>query len=165
MKTGGILALLGGIISLVGTFVLTFYEFTGYGIMGSGIGLLISAGDIFAIAAYYGAMVYLFEILFLVLIWGGVLSIAGIKVRALAIIGGLFAIILAVFHMVVAFAGYSLPLDVLQAAFFFSGPSGAYPLHVTVGDYVVPLLTAGLGIYFLLVGGILAFIGGVIPRD
>ena len=165
MRTGAILALLGGIISLVGTFVLTFYEFTAYGIMGSGIGLLVSAGDIFAVAAYYGAMVYVFEILFLILIWGGVLSIIGMKVRALAIIGGLFAIILSVFHMVVAFAGYSLPLDVLQAAFFFSGPSGAFPLHVAVGDYVVPFLTAGLGIYVLLGGGVLAFVGGVMPRD
>jgi len=101
----------------------------------------------------------------LVLIWGGVLSVIGARVRVLAILGGLFSIILAIFHMVVAFAGYSLPLDILQAAFFFSGPSGAFPIHVAVGNYVVPLLTAGLGIYFLLAGGVLAFVGGVIPRD
>jgi len=165
MKIGGILALLGGIISLIGTFVLTFYQSAPYNIMGSGIGLLVNVGDSLAMAAYYGWTVYFFEILFLVLIWGGVLQIAGAKVRALAILGGVFAIILAVFHIVVAFAGYSLPLEVLQAAFFFSGPSGAYPLHVAVGDYVVTLLTAGLGIYFLLVGGVLAFVGGVMPRN
>ena len=165
MKNGGIIALLGGIISLVGTFVLTFYESTPYNIMGSGIGLLVNIEDSLAMAAYYGWTVYFFEILFLVLIWGGVLSIIGAKVRVLAILGGIFAITLAVFHIVVAFAGYSLPSDVLQAAFFFSGPSGAYPLHVAVGDYVIPLLTAGLGMYFLLSGGVLAFIGGVMPRD
>jgi len=165
MRTGGILALLGGIISLVGTFVLTFYEFAAYGIIGSGIGLLLSVGEIFALAAYYGWIVYLFEILFLILIWGGVLQIIGAKVRALAIIGALFAIILAVFHIIIALMGYSLPLDVLQAAFFFSGQTGAFPMHVPVGDYVVPAGTAGLGIYFLLGGGVLAFVGGVMPRD
>jgi len=165
MKNGGILALLGGIISLVGTFVLTFYEFTPYNITGSGIGLLVSVGETFALAAYYGWIVYFFGILFLVLIWGGVLSVIGARVRVLAILGGLFAIILAIFHMVVAFAGYSLPLDILQAAFFFSGPSGAFPIHIAVGDYVVPLLTAGLGIYFLLIGGVLGLVGGILPRD
>ncbi|MFX0026772.1 MAG: hypothetical protein ACFE8M_10175 [Candidatus Hermodarchaeota archaeon] len=165
MKNGGIIALLGGIISLVGTFVLTFYESATYNIMGSGIGLLVNIGDSLATAAHYGWIVYFYEILFLILIWGGVLQIVGAKIRALAILGGIFAITLAVFLIVVAFGGYSLPSDVLQAAFFFSGPSGAYPLHVAVGDYVVPPLTAGLGIYFLLVGGVLAFIGGAMPRD
>ncbi|MFW9945478.1 MAG: hypothetical protein ACFFDX_01475 [Candidatus Odinarchaeota archaeon] len=165
MKNGGILALLGGIITLVGTFVLTFYESATYNIKGSGIGLLVNIEDSLAMAASYGWIVYFFEILFLVLIWGGVLSIIGAKVRVLAILGGIFAIILAVFLIMVAFVGYNLPDDVLTAGFFFSGPLGAYPLHIAVGDYVVPDLTAGLGIYFLLVGGVLAFIGGVMPRD
>ncbi len=164
MKTGQILALLGGIISLVGTFVLTFFEV--FGAKGSGIGLLVSAGNIFQAAAVYGEpLIYVFEILWLILIWGGVLSIVGVKVRALAIIGGIFAIFLAVYQMVVAFAGYSLPVEFMQAAIFFGADTGAFPLHVAVGDYIVPFFTAGLGIYVLLGGGVLAFVGGVMPRD
>jgi len=165
MRAGQILALLGGIISLVGTFVLTFWEFPMMGVKGSGIGLLVSMGNVFQMGAYYGATVYVFEILWLILIFGGVLSIIGLKVRALAIIGGLFGILLAVYHMIVAFMGYGLPVEMIQAAIFFGGNTGAFPLHVAVGDYIVPLMTAGLGIYVTLGGGVLAFVGGVMPRD
>ena len=169
MKTGAILALIGGILSLVAVFVLTFFEIMG--IKGSGIGLLVSAGDVFAAAAYMGALVYVFEILWLILIWGGALQLIGIKVRALAIIGGIFAILLAVFQMVVALAGATLPMEIQQAALFFAQnpyiipPTFPFPFHVALGTYIGAPATAGLGIYVLLGGGVLAFVGGVLPRD
>ena len=169
MRAGAILALIGGILSLFTVFLLSFYQIEvipGVYLSGSGLGLLMSVGDVFTLATYYGQTIWLvLEVVFLICIFGGVLSIIGLKVRALAIIGGIFSIFIAVFHMLVAFG--ALPAEFAAAmAFFATDPALApIPLHVGVGQYLAPGGSAGLGIYLLLGGGVLSFVGGVLPRD
>lgn len=157
MKTGGILALIGGILSLVACFLLSFYG--GYGLDGWGTGVLMNAGFWLDVATLYGyPLLTAAVIIFSILIFGGVLQIIGIKSRATAIIGAIFSLVLAIF-LILAISG-TLPLEITIMASTFAGPTTipGLPLHVALGDY-------GLGIFVLLGGGVLAFVGGILPRD
>ncbi|MFW9945479.1 MAG: hypothetical protein ACFFDX_01480 [Candidatus Odinarchaeota archaeon] len=161
MKTGGILALIGGIISLFACFLLSFYQFGPY-TYGWGTGLLLNAGYWIEAATIYGeTLIIVAVIVFIIFIFGGVLQIIGIKSRATAIIGALFSILLAVFFILFLSGALAGWYDIAILAFTFTGPVGSVgplPLHVGLGDF-------GLGVFVLLAGGVLSLVGGILPRD
>jgi hypothetical protein len=161
MKTGGILALIGGIVSLFACFLLSFYQM-GPTTYGWGTGLLLNAGYWIEAATIYGEpLITAGVIVFIIFIFGGVLQIIGVKVRALAIIGGLFAILLAVFFILLLSGALAGWYEIAILGFTFTGPVGSLgplPLHVALGDF-------GLGIFVLLAGGVLSLVGGIMRRD
>ncbi len=159
-KSGKILALLGGILVVIGTFGLSLYSDSGnfyYGIgyffpfsnftslfTGGWVAILIAVGIIFYLLAF-------------------ILILIGMKSRIFAIIGSLFPLAMATFVFLFAFGVW--PNGLLAA-----WPAGDFlPLVAQWVPMSFPqtVLFGGvdLGTWVIAVGGLLALISGFISRE
>jgi hypothetical protein len=152
MGAGKVLCILGGIITLLATFLFSFVS-GGYGLgFALNIPLLFSSGNVLAI---------IMTIVFIIFLLAGIFIILGVKSRAIAIIGAILAIGVGVYWML-SFAGF-LPPQVAQFIFFFGHADlvpNIIPVTVTVGPF-----GWGLGLYLLVGGGVLGLIGGIMGPD
>lgn len=160
-KAGKILALLGGIFTLIGTFVLSLFT-TGSSYF-YGIGLFIPftnftglfLGDWVNILVGIGVVLYLLAFL---------LILIGIKVKILAFIGSLFPLAMVVFIVLGAF-GLTGPL------FYIGNVIGGGGMTALVDGWVplsFPVLLLGeidLGTWIIGLGGLLALISSFLSRD
>lgn len=164
MKSGRLLTLLAGIITIVGTYV--FAIFGGSGIVGSGIGFITNLPDLFGnttvIASFLGWevwVVYIVLILFIIFLAAGVLQIVGMANRVISFIFSLFPIAVALMIILLAYT------DILgTASAFFT----YFFLHTQIGNiypFLVPLDILALGVYLIMAGGVLGFISAFLPRD
>jgi hypothetical protein len=128
-----------------------------YPIYGWGTGLLMNLVWIFGSGP--PVLVWIATFIFLVLIFGGLFQLGGIKSRSSAIIGAIFALLLAI-YLILALSGVfaSIPDIALLPLLFVTNNVGPLPLHVAIGNY-------GLGVFVLLAGGVLGLVGGILPRD
>jgi hypothetical protein len=155
MGAGKVFCILGGIIAIVATFLFSFaavgpaYFYT--------IGLFLnlttwfSTGDI---------LIIIMCVVFLILMIGGFLILGGVKVRALAIIGSIFAIVESV-YFILTFYVFGIFSDIGQFSILFVAFSlveGFVPVNVALGS-------VSLGTYLLLGGGVLGLIGGIMGPD
>jgi len=166
MGAGKILCILGGIIALAATLFFSFFtleifliEFPGYG-----IGLFMNFMDILD-----GAEVLHIIILFVYAIGviSGVFILIGAKVRALAIIGAIFALFLGVMLLLVVGLEIDLGDDLNASVLMFAEEAlvdGIIPFDIPLG-LGNPFLILNLGTILLLVGGALGLIGGIIGGD
>jgi len=171
MESGKILAIIAGIVTLLGTYV--FALGGGAGLVSSGIGLIYGTinnlADLFLDSATYSAginpiLYWIFIILFVIWLASGVLQFIGIKSRVAIFIFSLFPLTLGIVFMLALYApgvfgGTSGPLYIL---FVFSSIGeqygGFFPILINLGD-------AALGVYLLIAGGALGLISAFLPRD
>ena len=154
MGAGKIFCILGGIVTLLATFLFSFAGtapiYLYYIGLLRNLGIWFGTGDI---------VIIIMIVVFLVVMLSGVFILVGVKSRVLAIIGSILAIALGAYLML-SFFGI-LPIDVSQFALLFVGDAlveGIIPLNVPLGD-------ASLGTYLMLVGGVLGLIGGIMGPD
>jgi hypothetical protein len=171
MGAGKILTLIGGILTLVATYLLTFYG-NGPFVL-SGIGAWMNIPEMFAnpsawVLSLPEFMAYIIAILIIIFLVTGAIILIGIKVRALGIIGAIFALFGGVYFLLCLFTGLSfLPIEFVAYIDAFGGDAiveGIFPFHLGLGVSAFTG-TVGLGTYVLLGGGILGFIGAILPRD
>jgi len=159
MGAGKVFCILGGIITLVATFLLSFASFEivpGVYFYLYYIGFLQNIGSVFT----SGDMVIIIVgIVFLVCMFSGIFILIGVKSRALAIIGAILAILLGGFFLLAFYQ--VLPPDVAVYIIFFFNDAlveGIIPLDISLG-------IASLGTFIFLGGGVLGLIGGIMGPD
>ncbi|MFX1379770.1 MAG: hypothetical protein ACFFA4_11840 [Promethearchaeota archaeon] len=150
MGAGKVLCIIGGIVTLLATFLFSFVtNFFGIGFI-MNIPALFSTGDV---------LVIIMAIVFIIFLLAGLFIILGLKSRALAIIGAILAIVVGVYFML-SFVGV-LPFTISQFAIMFAHlplVANIIPIDLMLGPY-------GLGTYLLIAGGVLGLIGGIMGPD
>jgi small neutral amino acid transporter SnatA (MarC family) len=177
LKTGKLLCLIGGLITLVTTFLFAwfFVDEGGNQYYGHGLGVLFSLpttfGNAEAIALSWGAGVPTFAIYIvggalIVFLFSWLLILLGIKNRVVPIIGGL---IIAGMSLAIIFGPFSVPPNILDYVSIFSSEAwGVFPFNIPIGPVGTTVggsVGVSLGTYLLLGGGVLGIIGGFLPRD
>jgi hypothetical protein len=159
MGAGKVLCILGGLLALVAMFVFTLYNNIIVGI-GSGYGIFINfltimqSGNILAIV---------FTIMFAISTISGIFIIIGVKSRAMALIGAIFVLVLGIFLLITPglYIVFSPDIEIALQSFastFSLGGIIPYDLPIGFGDL-------SLGWIFLLTGGGLGLIGGILGPD
>ena len=162
MGAGKIFCIIGGIVTLLACFLFSFGDFPLFpGSYFFGLGLFLNIGDIFASGL---VLAIVFAILGIILMISGLLIILGVKSRAIAIIGSIFAIFMSVWFLLSFYLVFTGDL-LLGVTVFVNVPlvEGFIPLHVGLGGTL--FATVGLGTYLLLGGGVLGLIGGIMGPD
>ena len=164
MRSGQALALLSGIITILGTYVIAIYGTTG--VVGSGIGFIFNLGELFAnaeaIAASLAAPVwwyYIYLIGFIVFLAAGVLQIIGMKNRFISLIFSLFPLAVGLMFFFLVYTDV-LGIKSLFFAIVFAGEQ-----YGNIFPFLVPLGDLALGTYVLIAGGVLGIISVFLPRD
>jgi len=152
MALGKILMILGGIITIVATYVFTFYAFPPF--YGWGIGAWLIVADAFASGEIMIILIEIFIILFLI---AGVIQFIGVKSRAVGFIGSLLALGGFIYFMLIEFSLISS--TAIYALLFVGEALGPLPIHISVGSF------AGLGVYLLAGGAVLGLIGTFVGRE
>lgn len=162
MGAGKVFCILGGIVTLVATYLFTFGNSAFYpGQYFYGIGLILNIPNLFQSGQVLYIIIAIIGIIFLI---SGILIILGVKSRALAIIGSIFAIFIGMYFILAIFL--VIPLEIGQFIGIFLNYElyiGILPYHVGLG--LTFFGTVGLGSYLLVGGGILGLIGGIIGPD
>ena len=151
MGAGKILCIIGGIVTLLATYLFSFATPLVFGLgFVMNIPMWFSTGD---------PLIITMTIVFIIFLFAGLFIILGVKSRAIGLIGSIFAIVVSVYFLL-TFYGL-LPLIVGQFALLFTHlplVMGIIPLDVFLGG-------ASLGTFLLLGGGILGLIGGIMGPD
>ena len=152
MGFGKILTLLGGLITIVATYVLAFYAFPPF--YGWGIGAWLNVVSIFTSG---DIMVIIIEVIIVLFLLAGLFQLIGVKSRALGIIGSLLALGGFIYFMLIEFSLISS--SAIYALLFVGNALGPLPFHIGVGSF------ASLGTYVLAGGAVLGLIGSFAGRD
>ncbi len=164
MGAGKVLCIIAGIVTLISTYLLAFFA-VAPPVYGWGIGFIFQIPEMFTNPGTYGIlgipdyMVYIMAVLGIIFLVAGIFQIIGVKTRVTALIGSIFALGLAIFIILVGFG--VLPSQWGVYTLFFAGDSlveGIIPFHLALGNL-------SLGIYTLLLGGVLGLIGGIMGPD
>jgi hypothetical protein len=159
-KGGKLLAILGGILVLLGTFGLSLY-YNGNYFYGIGFFLPFTnftglfAGNWVQIIVAVGLILYLLAFL---------LIFIGIKVRALAFIGSLFPLAMAVFVILAGFGLWTAPLDYINGM-IVTPMTALVPMWVPLSFSTTIVSTIDLGTWVIALGGLLALISSFISRE
>ena len=154
MAFGKILMILGGLITLVATYVFAFYVLIPGTWYGWGIAAWVFVPDAFASGDIMVILIEIFIILFLV---AGVIQFIGVKSRVIGFIGSLLALGGFIYFMLIEFSLISS--TAIYALLFAGVPLGPLPIHVAVGSF------ASLGTYLLAGGAVLGLIGTFVGRE
>lgn len=158
LGAGKVLVLVGGVLTLVSTFFLSFYA-AGGGDYGFGLGFIFNLGDIMANPGSYvpgeTMTVYIVAIVYIVFLLSGILQLVGLVSRVIAIIGSVIVLAIGVLMLLVLLNVLAVYAPYLT---LFNGP----PIVAGILPYDLPLGSASLGTYILLAGGALGFIGGIL---
>jgi len=157
MGAGKAFAIIGGLLVIVATFILSLYT---YGVeYASGINIIMNFAELFA-----GEIINIvFGVLLIIFMISGILILIGVKSRALAIIGALMPLVLSIFIILG-------PLGILDLYSYFD-PLLGDQLVAGIIPYDMPiwpgsgLIQVSLGTYILLVGGLIGLISGFMSRD
>lgn len=164
MGAGKIIALLGGIITLLGTYVFALYGATGF--VGSGIGFILNIPDLFTEAGTIAPLLstpvwlfYIYLVIFIIFLASGVLQMATIKSRIVGFIFSLFPLGVGLMFIFLTYTDI-LGIKSLFFAIVFLGEQygNVFPVLLNLGDL-------GLGVYLLLAGGALGLISVFMDRD
>ncbi|MFX0148885.1 MAG: hypothetical protein ACFE8E_14190 [Candidatus Hodarchaeota archaeon] len=163
MKSGRALALISGLITIVGTYVLTVSAALPN--VSSGIGFITNLTDLFADpvgnAAYIGVDVwvyYILVVLFIVFLAADVLQIIGMANRAVSFIFSLFPLAIGLMFFFLTYTDVlGIKSEFFETYFEAAQIGGIFPFHVPLGDL-------GLGTYVLIAGGALGIISVFMKR-
>ena len=165
MGVGKPLALLGGLITLLGTYIFAIYGGTGSSV-GSGIGFILNLPELFrdaeANALFLStpvALYYVLVIVFIIFLASGVLQILSMRSRAVGFIFSLFPWGVGLMFLFIAYT------DILgiRSSFFV-----VYFVGEHYGDFFPILIELGyvdLGAYLLIAGGVIGVISVFSEHD
>ena len=164
MANGKFLALLGGIVTLIGTFFFSLFTsgaLYNYGIMGA-VGVL----DAISGSGVEGVV---FSIIYILYLLSFMLILIGIKSRIFAIIGSILPIAGMVFVILGAFGVWTYPINWLGNAIGGGGMGPLVPgiIPVSFDALLLPgsYSTIDLGTWIVGLGGLLALVSGFISRE
>jgi hypothetical protein len=164
LGVGKFLVTLGGIITLLGTYVFAIYG--GAAVRGSGIGLILNIPDLFINAETHApsiltpvALYYIYTIIFIIFLASGVLQILGRRSRLVSFIFSLFPLGVGLMFVFIAYTDV-LGIRTQFFAIYFAGEAlgNFYPFLIEMG-YI------DLGAYLLIAGGVLGVISVFSKRD
>jgi hypothetical protein len=165
MGVGKILALLGGIITLLGTYIFAIYGGTS-SYAGSGIGFILNIPELFVDAETNAPLIntpillyYIYIVIFIIFLASGVLQILSIRSRAVGFIFSLFPLGVGLMFVFIAYTDFLG----IRSAFF-----GLYFYGEQYGDFFPILIELGnidLGAYLLITGGVLGVISVFSDRE
>ncbi|MFW9823882.1 MAG: hypothetical protein ACFFE4_13140 [Candidatus Thorarchaeota archaeon] len=174
MKTGKILVLVGGLLTLVSTFFFSFGRTNGADgrTYASGIGFLFNLPEIIGNVAYWEGfmggetmVIYIVSIVLLVFLLSGVIQLVGLISKYVAIIGSLIVIgtsITIILAITIDVSGWGLNQ---YSALLWAPPiaDGVWPLDIPViGASGVFYQNLSLGTITLIAGGGLGLVGGIL---
>ena len=158
MGVGKILVLIGGLLTLLSTFFLSFYN-VGGGVYSSGLGFIYNISEIMANPGNYvpgeTMTVYIVAIVYIVFLISGILILVGLASRVIAVIGSIIVLAMSIMILLVLFGVLSVYAPYATLFEHTAIVPGILPLDV-------PLGSASLGTYTLLAGGVLGLIGGIL---
>jgi hypothetical protein len=155
VKVGKVLYIIGGLVTLLATFLFSFHTFFP-GLEFYSIGFIMNIPTLFTLG---DALYIIMTIVFIVFLLSGIFILLGVKSRILAIIGSLFAIGVGVYFMLVFYLGVSF--EISQFAFVFLDLAiieGILPLTINIG-------TVSIGPILVLGGGVIGLIGRILDTD
>jgi len=164
MGLGRNLALLGGIMTILGTYVFAVYGTLGW--VGSGIGFILNISDLFGNADIYALglstpvlLYYIYLVLFIIFLASGVLQMLSTRNRAVGFIFSLFPLGVGLMFIFLAYTDF-LGIKSYFFTTFFGGEhyGNIFPFLVDLGDLA-------LGSYLLIAGGALGVISVFSDRD
>ena len=166
MGLGKIFCILGGILALVATLFFSFYsvDVMGFTFPGYGIALFTNFIDIIDSGE---VMWIIFAIIYAIGVISGIFILIGAKVRALAILGAIFALFLGI--MILLVVGFEIDLGsdlTASVGLFVQDPlvEGILPFDISLG-LGNPFIVMNLGTVLLIAGGALGLIGGIMGPD
>jgi len=176
MKIGKILIVIGALLTLVSTFFLSFGQTNGADgrTYTSGIGFLFNLPQIWGNVAYWNGfnggetvLQYVFSIVFIFFVLSGVIQLAGLANKYVAIIGSL--IVLAFGITMIIFITVDIPGWALNrySSLLWRGSivDGIWPLDVRIiGASGVFYQGYSLGTFTLIAGGCLGLVGGILVK-
>lgn len=155
MKVGKVLYIIGGLVTLLATFLFSFHTFFP-GLDFYSIGFIMNIPVLFT----SGNVLYIImTIVFIIFLLSGIFILLGGKSRVLATIGFIFAIGVGVYFMLVFYLGVSF--EISQFAFVFLDLAiieGILPLTINIG-------TVSIGPILVLGGGVIGLIGRILDTD
>ena len=153
-----LLIVIAAVLTLLGTYVFALFPFFPP-LVGSGLGFAMNLPMIIGIDP--GAdfiMFYLFLVLFIVWLASGVLQLVGLKSKIVGIIFSLVPLAIGIMFVLLV---YTSILGTMTATFFIMTSAepiaGVIPILIEIGGM-------GLGVYFLLAGGVLGVVGSSLPQ-
>lgn len=154
-----LIIVIAAVLTILGTWVFALFPFL-FGTLGSGLGFAMNLPIIIGIDPGADAVVfYLLLVLFIVWLASGVLQLVGLKSRIVGIIFSLIPLAIGIMFVLLV---YTEILGVMSATFFFmtvAEPIGGFlPVWIDLGGM-------GLGVYFLIAGGVLGIVGSSLPTD
>lgn len=157
VQTSKLLAIIGAILSILGSFFFTLIP--GFAFNVYGVGALLSLPTAFSTAATFGWVDYVIIIAFLIFLLACLVQIFGIPNGIAAIVGGGITFIFCVFLILGSFGVLSVFSDRLGVLLDSNDwIAGIIPVTVNLG-------TLGLGTIIAAVGGGLTLASGFLPRE
>jgi len=171
MAKGKVITLIGGILTLLGTYTLTWFLFPsltniphawGYG----GIKTLMDLfTDTEKYANYYELDIWVIYIIAALVIWfliSGILQILVMKKRVLGIIGSIMPLVMSI--LILISVSFALIPEILKYLEIFADPApisrGVFPLNYNIAGR-----NESIGTYFLCAGAVLGIIGYYMSRE
>ncbi|MHA1678943.1 MAG: hypothetical protein ACTSW3_09225 [Promethearchaeota archaeon] len=152
------MAILGGILLLISTYLLAFQVTGPFNVYDTTAWLKLTNLFTSSTTHWYD---YLFAIIFVLFLLSGFLLLIGANKRGISIFSALIALLIG-FYIFITIVSDILPYEaeVYVYSWFTSGElvPGILPFNIPVGN-------ASLGLYLMLTGAVLGFIGGLMPRD
>ena len=154
-----LLIVIAAVLTILGTWLFALFP-SFPPLVGSGLGFAMNIPMIIGIDPGADAVVfYLMLVLFIAWLASGVLQLVGLKSRIVGIIFSLIPLAIGIMFILLV---YTTVLGTMTAVFFLmtSGEviGGFIPILVDIGGM-------GLGVYFLLAGGVLGIVGSVMPKE
>ncbi|MFX1418052.1 MAG: hypothetical protein ACFE9N_03935 [Promethearchaeota archaeon] len=170
MESGKIASLVVGIITILATYVFSWYTMSippnipstfysnGLGIMTNLPNMFTNAEVLGIILGIPGFAIYIIAGFLIYFLASGIIQIIGIKSRAAVIVGSIMPIGIGIALLFTS--GDILDRELwINSVFGTNNPIGIFPLQILPNDLV------DIGGYLLLVGGSLGIVAAFLPRD
>ncbi len=172
MATGKVLAGIGGVLTLIGMFVTSWFSYvigtTTY--FAYGVGGVKNMINVFTGSVNYASIynipswaAYILVVVIILVLTSGITQLGGIKSKGSAAEGGIIALLLGVFILLNSF-GISFVTPYFQYLQIFGDPtaliSGIIPF-----SYTLMARPEMIGTYIITLGGLLALISAFMSRD
>ncbi len=170
MGAGKFFCVLAGILTIVATYVLSFYAFTIFSIIVyvCGIGSMKKIPEMFTNPDVYATAlslptyaIYIIAVVIIFFLISGIFQLIGVKSRVLVILGSILPILIGIYILLFGFEVLPTELNVYSFLFWDTEPliEGIIPLKI------LEFKTVDIGTYVLIAGGFLGLIGGFAGRD
>lgn len=168
MERGQTLSIVAGIITILATYLFSWYAINlgsiyyvnGLGIIANLPGMFTNAETLGTILSIPFFALYIIAGCFILFLISGILQIVGVKSRAVVIIGSIMPILIGIAVLMASF-------DVIPRNLWIQNMLGTnQPLIADIIPLkVLALEVVDIGAYLLFAGGAIGIIAGALPRD